>query len=174
MLLIRVTEGRQGFEPGAPVTSVSRNKWEGRQKGGIARVVVGIDARNEEKITVAGVCVRACTTHVLPVEPYVVISAIPRLLLHLSFLFGRMSALPAEEKCNVRITTYIQSSDKSSRGGRIAVWIVVKRCFVGPSFSGIAGTMYTWTFLTECHEQKIRYFCETFARGKFYALIHCC
>ena len=83
MLLIRVTEGRQGFEPGAPVTSVSRNKWEGRQKGGIARVVVGIDARNEEKITVAGVCVRVCTTHVLPVEPYVVISAIPRLLLHL-------------------------------------------------------------------------------------------
>lgn len=118
MLLIRVTEGRQGFEPGAPVTSVSRNKWEGRQKGGIARVVVGIDARNEEKITIAGVCVRACTTHVLPVEPYVVISAIPRLLLHLSFLFGRMSALPAEEKCNVRITAYIQSSDISLLAGR--------------------------------------------------------
>lgn len=118
MLLIRVTEGRQGFEPGAPVTSVSRNKWEGRQKGGIARVVVGIDARNEEKITIAGVCVRVCTTHVLPVEPHVVISAIPRLLLHLSFLFGRMSDLPAEEKCNVRITAYIQSSDISLLAGR--------------------------------------------------------
>lgn len=29
-----------------------------------------------------------------------------------------------------------------------------------------------WTFLTECHEQKIRYR-ETFARGKFYVLICC-
>lgn len=140
MLLIRVTEGRQGFAlGGAPVTSVSRNKWEGRQKGGIARVVVGIDARNEQKITIA-VCV--CTTHVLPVEPHIVISAIPRLLHLLPLRLDVGPPHPNSEKYNVHITAYIQSSDKSLRGGRVVVWIVVKRCFVGPSFSGIAETIY--------------------------------
>lgn len=128
MLLIRVTEGRQGFEAGgALVTSVSRDKWEGRQKGGIARAVVVDVARNEEKITIAGARVYDARPSGRTARCYLrdpsTSSSSPS-----SSVGCRPS--PPQQRKNITYKPHISNlaTNPCGEGGRI----VVKRCFVVP------------------------------------------